>query len=299
MQTKMLYTFAYGNYWSKFGQRFLRTAKALNTKPDRLVIITDRPIDTPYENVVVDTSEFHIDYYQNHFRRKAYEICDCDWLVQVDLDDEMLPNYMDPFDVDCDWYIFGFEHHYLSGLPSTLRQQHWDNIKLDAEEFDFSLGGNSNCAFKMSTLRKINAHSYLRGWEDMNLTLDMKYHNAKVYFETTPRVRRTFHSDSLTATNPQWLKERKRAESETYRRSIMNKIKAGADIHAGDGGYQIGTLEAYEEFNAKRNESLLQSKAIQYVMGFYNVTQDEVEKFYMDEVEAYINLHRKGVFDNE
>ena len=31
------------------------------------------------------------------------------------------------------------------------------------------------------------------------------------------------------------------------------QITAGADIHAGDGGYGIGTQEAYDEFVKKRN----------------------------------------------
>jgi len=37
----------------------------------------------------------------------------------------------------------------------------------------------------------------------------------------------------------------------------MNKnIKAGADIHAGDGGYSIGTKEKHDEFVKGRNQSL-------------------------------------------
>lgn len=32
-------------------------------------------------------------------------------------------------------------------------------------------------------------------------------------------------------------------------------IKAGSDIHSGDGGYQLGTQEAYEEFVKQRNRS--------------------------------------------
>ena len=37
----------------------------------------------------------------------------------------------------------------------------------------------------------------------------------------------------------------------------MNKnIKAGADIHAGDGGYSIGTKEKHNEFVKGRNQSL-------------------------------------------
>ena len=34
---------------------------------------------------------------------------------------------------------------------------------------------------------------------------------------------------------------------------MNDNIKAGADIHAGDGGYRIGTQEAYEQFAAQRN----------------------------------------------
>jgi predicted flavoprotein YhiN len=37
----------------------------------------------------------------------------------------------------------------------------------------------------------------------------------------------------------------------------MNEnIKAGADIHAGDGGYSEGTQEKYDEFVKTRNQSL-------------------------------------------
>ena len=37
----------------------------------------------------------------------------------------------------------------------------------------------------------------------------------------------------------------------------MNKnIKAGSDIHAGDGGYREGTQEEYENFAKGRNQSL-------------------------------------------
>ena len=41
----------------------------------------------------------------------------------------------------------------------------------------------------------------------------------------------------------------------------MNEtIKAGADIHAGDGGYSIGTKEKYDEFVKGRNQSLGQMR---------------------------------------
>lgn len=37
---------------------------------------------------------------------------------------------------------------------------------------------------------------------------------------------------------------------------MIKNIKAGADIHAGDGGYSEGNLEDYEAFVAIRNKSL-------------------------------------------
>lgn len=41
----------------------------------------------------------------------------------------------------------------------------------------------------------------------------------------------------------------------------MNKnIKAGSDIHAGDGGYSEGTQEDYEKFAKMRNQSLLKTR---------------------------------------
>ena len=41
----------------------------------------------------------------------------------------------------------------------------------------------------------------------------------------------------------------------------MNEnIKAGANIHAGDGGYSIGTKEKHDEFVKGRNQSLGQMR---------------------------------------
>lgn len=39
---------------------------------------------------------------------------------------------------------------------------------------------------------------------------------------------------------------------------MNEQIELGADIHAGDGGYSIGTQEEYEQFAKKRIESRIQ-----------------------------------------
>ena len=75
----------------------------------------------------------------------------------------------------------------------------------------------------------------------------------------------------------------------------MNKqIKAGADIHAGDGGYSEGTQEQYDAFVKVRNKSLAQGRikelAEQAGLEFdndlalepepiYYTTQKDLEKF--------------------
>ena len=44
---------------------------------------------------------------------------------------------------------------------------------------------------------------------------------------------------------------------------MNNNIKAGADIHAGDGGYSLGTKEKYDEFVKGRNKSLGKIKGVE------------------------------------
>ena len=41
---------------------------------------------------------------------------------------------------------------------------------------------------------------------------------------------------------------------------MKDNIKAGSDIHAGDGGYTEGTQEEYEKFVKVRNQSLIKAR---------------------------------------
>ena len=45
---------------------------------------------------------------------------------------------------------------------------------------------------------------------------------------------------------------------------MKENIKAGADIHAGDGGYSEGSQEAYDEFVKVRNQSLIKARIRQF-----------------------------------
>jgi hypothetical protein len=70
---------------------------------------------------------------------------------------------------------------------------------------------------------------------------------------------------------------------------MNEQIKAGSDIHAGDGGYSIGTKEKYEEFAKARNKSLANARIRELAeqagsthkqnLGVYQFYTDELEKF--------------------
>jgi len=61
---------------------------------------------------------------------------------------------------------------------------------------------------------------------------------------------------------------------------MNDNIRAGADIHAGDGGYSIGTQEKYEEFAKARNKSLgkMRIKELAEQADYYACEQYGVEK---------------------
>ena len=58
----------------------------------------------------------------------------------------------------------------------------------------------------------------------------------------------------------------------------MNEnIKAGADLHAGDGGYSIGTQKKYEEFVKARNYSMSETRIGQLAKQVYGTQATEQE----------------------
>ena len=96
---------------------------------------------------------------------------------------------------------------------------------------------------------------------------------------------------------------------------MIENIKAGADIHAGDGGYGIGTQENYDAFVKIRNQSLAQARirrlieeaqldVIQtknmdgIVDGSYIVSHDKLEKFAKLMVSECIDLFNEIEYGN-
>jgi hypothetical protein len=66
---------------------------------------------------------------------------------------------------------------------------------------------------------------------------------------------------------------------------MNEQMKAGSDIHAGDGGYREGTQEGYEQFAKTRNQSLAKMRIRELVLQAGSDTSgkwmsiDNAEKF--------------------
>ena len=82
----------------------------------------------------------------------------------------------------------------------------------------------------------------------------------------------------------------------------MNKqIKAGANIHAGDGGYGEGTQEGYDAFVKVRNKSLAQGRIrdLAEQAGFkVNWQHEDVQALKMARFEKFAELIVRECIDN-
>lgn len=206
----MLVTIAWGDYWERFGERFEAECQELNQHPERIVVISDKPIKTRYENVVFEPENVNLNdtHILNHYRRKSVEICDCDWLIQHDIDDEMYPNYCDDLKDDYDVHMFYL--HNGEQIVLTYDQFAMINGIRHLKSDHLPLGGWMNSAIKKSMLDKCDAYKLGFGFEDMILSCDIFHHHGKFYTKDRTyrgKINRHTHG-SLTKRNQSMSKQK-------------------------------------------------------------------------------------------
>jgi len=214
---KMLVTIAYGNYWERYGKRFESMCNALEEKPDRLVIITDKPIDTKYENIVYIPDSGFNDYTIGAYRQKALEICDCDWFIQFDIDDIMYPNYISNLNEKVDWHVFNIKNNDSVRLTLDHSVSNFYNLSY------FSFGGILNSAIKTKKLKEIGGYKTTFGWEDLILSCDLIHNKATYYVDddSTIRGERLMYNEGSITKAPSEIRQRKSDETQVY----YNKLK--------------------------------------------------------------------------
>lgn len=71
---------------------------------------------------------------------------------------------------------------------------------------------------------------------------------------------------------------------------MNDNMEAGADIHAGDGGYRLGTREGYDDFVKKRNPMNERIRELAEQAGSTHKQNLGVYQFYTDELEKFAEL---------
>lgn len=218
--SKMLVTIAYGSYWDLYGSKFELMCEALDEQPHRIVVITDKPVKTKYENIVFIPDNGLDEYALGAYRQKALDICDCDWLIQFDIDDIMYPNYISNLNNDADWHVFLVKGNEYAAYGLNAGIDNFYNLKI------LSFGGHMNSAFKTAKLREIGGFKTNFGWEDIILVCDLIHNKSNIYIDhNITRGERVFTgSESITKAPPE-NRIIKSKQTDDYFNSLKNGNK--------------------------------------------------------------------------
>jgi glycosyltransferase involved in cell wall biosynthesis len=172
--TVTVYTIAWGDYWEKFGKRWTDHILNLNRKPDEIIIISDKHLETNFKVIV--NKEPPAAW---RFRNCAIKNASSSWLVPIDLDDNPLPNFIDNLNPEVD--IHSFSLITSNGKIWNPSIENWNDIN----NHD-SINPIPSCsAVKLDVLKNIKYRNV--GWEDWALWIDLKNNNALIYFDSTVR----------------------------------------------------------------------------------------------------------------
>lgn len=181
MSTKTLYTCAWGGWWEKYGKSWISQVENLNTKPDQLFVVSDKPLtDCPYEVVLVQNKKtlFEITKY----RQTAVDHCTSDWYCPIDIDDFMYPNYLDNIMDDYDihgHYPANFPEHVISSKRGKVG---WETA-FTTDKWTRPFSGVS--FIKTHWVKRIGIVDY--GWQDQSLFMKLRFNNCSAYFDEVPR----------------------------------------------------------------------------------------------------------------
>lgn len=177
-----VYTMAWGNYWERFGAIWSNNILNLNTAPDEIVIVSDRPIKTDFKVIINDSKLAW------SCRNSAVDSATGDWIVPLDIDDEPFPNFIDNLDNTVDIHAFSLVTS--DGTIWNCSQKKWDKISLIGTQNPIP----SCSAVKSALIKKIKYRSI--GWEDWGLWIDLKNHGASAKFDHTIRYKHNNFEDS-------------------------------------------------------------------------------------------------------
>lgn len=206
-----LYTIAWNGYWEKYGKRWVEQVNSLNTKPNQIFVISDKNLQNcPYQVFICEIKK---PWPEAYFRKMAVDKSNCEWLIPSDLDDFMLPNYLDNIDSNYDMIAITIHEYEQDGnlvrkweSDSEECKIKWDNLCNPGIPIDGGMAFPGISFIKTDFYKKYGINKY--GFQDLTIHLKLRKDNVKV--KTDPEVR--YHwiqiPNSLSRNKVAWGKKR-------------------------------------------------------------------------------------------
>jgi|688.fasta_scaffold41328_5 hypothetical protein len=221
-----LYTISWNGYWEKYGKNWVENVKSLNTQPDQIYVISDKPLlDCPYDVFICEMKK---PWPEAYFRRMAIDKSNCEWLIPSDLDDIMMPNYLDGIDSDYDMIAITIHEHDPNG--NLIRQwdsntdkckKTWEDLPNPGISDDGGMAYPGISFIKTELYKKYGINKY--GFQDLTLHLKLRKDNVKVKTDSEVRYYWISIPNSLSRNKVVWGK--KRIESRIIKEFIFEDIK--------------------------------------------------------------------------
>jgi hypothetical protein len=108
----------YGEYYDQFLPRWIEAIKNLNTKPKRVIVISDRPRKIDIAEVVIIKPDPKWNTPNPYYANWVANNTDTEWLLLADIDDMVKPDILDGLEnVDADVYLMGLD---INGVETYL-----------------------------------------------------------------------------------------------------------------------------------------------------------------------------------
>lgn len=108
----------YGEYYDQFLPRWVEAIKNLNTKPKRVIVISDRPRKIDIAEVVIIRPDPKWNTPNPHYANWVANNTNTKWLLLADIDDMVKPDILDGLEnVDADVYLMGLD---INGVETYL-----------------------------------------------------------------------------------------------------------------------------------------------------------------------------------
>jgi hypothetical protein len=237
MSTKTLCTRCFNGYWDIYGSKFIKGVKSLNTKPDEILIVSDAPIDAPsnYRVVLIEPIDEPTEGWNvGKYRQAMLDNAKCDWICAIDIDDFILPQFLDNINDDYDVinhfpkFLYDrptFDNNYFG--MSEDPQMNWDLFVDNMHSWvlnPMSIVPPHPMAppafIKNDFIKKNKIKLPLIGHEDVFLAFFLRLKNARVLWEKFGRYDYNLHYTSVSANFDNFT--RKSLETAEYIKNNFN-----------------------------------------------------------------------------